>query len=102
MVRNSVPFDSNTIVLFLGNNMTGASDTAALRAEVGLISNTDAKAIFLPGYNDWANGKEPGYNQVLAQQLFLEGLGNKSIKFYPGDACPGPEDVGEASTERDY
>ena len=62
-VKNSVTFDSNTIVLYLGNNVSEPGDTAALLAEAALVQNTPAKAFFIPGYRDWANGR-PGGVQV--------------------------------------
>lgn len=93
IVRNSVTLDSGTIVLFIGNNTHVPLDTAALLREASIIDNTPAKAIFVPGYHDWANGNEQGYKSVLQQQRFLKNLGNKNIKFYPGDGCPGPKKV---------
>src|ERR1043166_798256 len=93
IVRESVPFDSNTIVLYLGNNVRSASDTAALHEEAAIIDGSAATAIFVPGYQDWAEGGRGGYKAVLAQQAYLKGLHNKQIKSYPSDGCPGPKKV---------
>ncbi|RYD55515.1 MAG: metallophosphoesterase [Sphingobacteriales bacterium] len=92
-VKNSIVFDSGTIVLFMGNNTHAPIDTAALRKEASIIDNTNAKAFFVPGYHDWADGNEKGYRAIRRQQKFIDGLGNKNIKFYPGDGCPGPKKI---------
>jgi hypothetical protein len=92
-VKNSVTLDSNTIVLYLGNNIFEPGDTAALRAEAAVVRNTEAKAIFIPGYRDWADGGRKGYKAIMQQDKFLKSLGDKNIKFYPGDGCPGTKDV---------
>ena len=92
-VKNSVTFDSNTIVLYLGNNVSEPGDTAALLAEAALVQNTPAKAFFIPGYRDWANGRPGGYKSIKWQDKFIKSLDNKNIRFYPGDGCPGPRDV---------
>jgi hypothetical protein len=88
-VRNTVAFDSNTIVLYLGN--TG--DSAALRKEAAIIDNTEACAWFIPGYDEWARGGRAGYRTVQAWQRYLESLGNNRIKVYPADGCPGPVQI---------
>lgn len=90
VVRKSNPLDSNTVVLFLG---IASNDTAVLRRAASLIDHTEAKAVFVPGFYDWEKGKGGGYKNVQAQQHFLEALGNKNIKCYPGGGCPGPVDI---------
>jgi hypothetical protein len=93
IIRNTITFDSNTIVVYLGNYTTAPNDTISLRAEADIIKNTEAKAFFIPGYEEWARGKETGYNAVLSQQKFLSGLNNEKVKQYPADACVGIEDL---------
>lgn len=93
-IKNTVPLDSNTIVLYLGNDISNADDTALLRQEAGIIAQTGAEVIFMPGYSEWSRGGSKGYKTVLQEQAFLKGLDNEHIKFYPGDGCPGPKKVG--------
>jgi hypothetical protein len=92
-LKAKIPLDSNTIVLYLGNNMSDVTDTAALRVEADLVLNTEAKAFFIPGYLDWAKGHESGYKAIMRQQRFLKSLNRDNIKFYPGDGCPGPKKI---------
>jgi hypothetical protein len=92
-VRERVPIDSNTIVLYLGNNIADAADTGLLRAESDIIRNTGATVIFIPGYEDWHRSGSAGYRTVLAEQHFLKRLGDRHIRFYPGDGCPGPKKI---------
>lgn len=92
-VRKQVALNDQTIVLFLGNTSGSPVDTTTLRLAASVIDNTAAKAIFVPGYEEWNKGREFGYRSVVQQQKFLESLGNKRIKVYPGDGCPGPKNV---------
>ncbi len=93
LIRQNVVFDSGTIVLYLGNNVLHPFDTAALREEAAIIDRSAARAFFIPGYRDWAAGREQGMEAVRHQQQFLKKLGNKNIRFYPGDGCPGPKEI---------
>lgn len=92
-IKSSITLDSNTLVLYLGNNMLSAHDTERLRQEADIIGETGAKVIFIPGYEDWAEGGGGGYKNVLREQAFLKSLHNDRVKFYPGDGCPGPKKV---------
>ncbi|MCW3116010.1 MAG: metallophosphoesterase [Chitinophagaceae bacterium] len=93
IVRKNVLFDSNTTVLYLGNNTTQSLDTTALKQEAAIIEKSEAKAVFITGYHDWASGKNEGYNAILKQQSFLEHLNNNHVNIYPADACPGPKTI---------
>ena len=93
LVRNTVVFDSNTIVVYLGNYTKQPGDTATMAAEAGIIANTEAKAFFVPGFNEWMNGREGGYRNLLEQQRFLAGLNNKNVRMLPADGCSGPEQI---------
>jgi len=93
LVRNTVAFDSNTIVVYLGNYTKQPGDTATMAAEAGIIANTGAKAFFVPGFNEWMKGREGGYRNLLDQQRFLAGLDNGKVKMLPADGCSGPETV---------
>lgn len=92
-VAESVPIDKNTTVLYLGNNIDDKGNFDALRAQADLVEGTDATAIFVPGFHEWDDGRKNGLNYVVEQQRFIEGLGQKNLKFLPADGCAGPEDV---------
>jgi hypothetical protein len=93
LIRSNIAFDSNTIVLYLGNNTAGPYDTASLRQEAAIIDHTESKAFFIPGFKEWARGREAGMDAVRSQQRFLQQRGNKNIRCYPGDGCPGPRQI---------
>ncbi len=102
-IRNMVPMDKKTTILFVGDNLyvnglpcegdvcykDGAN---ALDSQAYLVKGTPAHAYFMPGNHDWANGKPEGYDNILRQGAFINQVGD-NIKFYPEDGCPGPEEV---------
>lgn len=92
-IKNTVSFDSSTIVIYLGNNTPYPIDTAILRIEADIVSETPAKVFFIPGFNEWAKGKEPGYKAIQQQQSFIKSLKSDNIKFYPANGCPGPKEI---------
>ena len=92
-VKNTTTLDKNTMVLFLGNYSSFPSDTALLKKEIDFFQNTDAEILFIPGYNEWAHGREPGFRNIVDQHQFIKNLNNKNIKMKPGKACPDPEKI---------
>jgi hypothetical protein len=85
-------------VVFLGDNVyqaglpaEGAPNRAAgeetlrLQADVALAG--EARAIFVPGNHDWDRSGPNGWDAVLRQARFVEGMG---AEFSPGGGCPGP------------
>jgi hypothetical protein len=102
-IRNMVPMDKKTTVLFVGDNLyvnglpcvgdvcykDGAN---ALDSQAYLVKGTPAHAYFIPGNHDWANGKPEGFDNILRQGAFINQIGD-NIKFLPEDGCPGPEEV---------
>jgi hypothetical protein len=103
-VRQLIPLDSKTTVVFLGDNLykEGLPDDqlpaylkirSALDTQVGLVNKTPAKAYFIPGNHDWDNGGAGGYDAVLRQQRYIDQIAKEAIQFYPKDGCPGPVKV---------
>ncbi|MCD6063440.1 MAG: metallophosphoesterase [Flavipsychrobacter sp.] len=92
-VEETIPLDKKTTVLYLGNNIDDDGNLEALKAQAGLVQGTEATAVFVPGFHEWDNGKKNGLKSVLQQQHFINGLGQKNIKFLPADGCAGPEDM---------
>lgn len=85
-------------VVFLGDNVYQAGLPAAgapnrpageqtlrLQAEVALAGG--ARAIFVPGNHDWDRSGPDGWEAVLRQARFVEGMG---AEFAPRGGCPGP------------
>lgn len=102
-IRRTVQMDNRTTVLFMGDNIyvnglpcendvCYAGAIGILDTQVALITGTDAKAIFIPGNHDWANGKPEGYDNIIRQSAYLNQM-NDNIKFYPEDGCPGPVEL---------
>ncbi|MBP6588981.1 MAG: BamA/TamA family outer membrane protein [Chitinophagaceae bacterium] len=103
-VRNNIPLDSKTIVLFLGDNLykhglpdeqykNYAQSRAVLDSQVSIADGTPSKVYMIPGNHDWENGSRGGYNAILRQQLYVDFLGKKNVKYFPEDGCPGPVEV---------
>ena len=88
-VRQQAAPDSNTILVFLGNNLD-AKHPERLAATLAEVANTGAKCIFLSGHEEWRNGPK-GLQQL--QDLVKEA----HALLLPKDGCPGPKtiDIGE-------
>ncbi|MEO6818144.1 MAG: BamA/TamA family outer membrane protein [Ginsengibacter sp.] len=101
-VRQIIPLNKNTTVIFLGDNLykTGLPDQYlpafndaknVLDSQINVVKGTKATALFIPGNHDWSDGSIHGIDNVLNQQEYINGLGDKRVKFLPVDGCPGPE-----------
>jgi hypothetical protein len=101
--RNTIPMDSETIVLFVGDNLYEnglpcEGDVCylpginAIDSQAWLVRGTPAQAYFLPGNHDWANGKPQGLDNILRQGAFVNQIAD-NIKFLPEGGCPGPEEI---------
>ncbi len=106
-VKKRIPLDNKTTVVFLGDNLyrSGLPDAqyknyaqarAVLDSQISIADSTPAKVYMIPGNHDWENGGRGGYNAIIRQQLYVDFLGKKNVKFQPEDGCPGPkaEDLG--------
>ncbi len=103
-VRQVIPLDEKTTVLFLGDNLykmglpdsqytTYAKARAVLDSQVSVADNTPAMVYMIPGNHDWENGGRGGYNAIIRQQLYVEFLLKPNVKYYPQDGCPGPKEI---------
>lgn len=99
-----------TVVAFLGDNVYPAGvregeseyarDTTFLAVQLGAVSGSGARALFIPGNHDWHNGFEGGLAALDRQAAWLQeadapGSPVTWLPVVPG--CPGPAivDVGE-------
>ena len=92
-----------TTVIFLGDNIYEAglpenTDEGyeeaenRLQAQLDAVQASGARAIFIPGNHDWADGKRGGWAAVLRQEEYVnQALGGES--FLPGGGHPGPAKV---------
>lgn len=103
-VRNAIPFNNKTTIVYLGDNLyqSGLPDDATpnyeaikapLDSQILIAKGTDARVYMIPGNHDWQNGGHGGYETMMRQQQYVDNYGEKTIKFYPEDACPGPVEV---------
>lgn len=109
-VKKLVKLDKKTLVLFMGDNLyrTGLPDSQALSyramravldSQLSVIDSTDAKLLMIPGNHDWLNGGRGGFEAEMREQLYVNFLGKKNVRFEPQDGCPGPFllDLGEVA-----
>ncbi len=103
-VRRLIPMDEKTTVLYLGDNLyrSGLPDEqysyymasrSVLDTELSIADNTPVKIYMIPGNHDWENGGRNGWETVIREQLYVDQLGKKNVKFYPENGCPGPVEV---------
>ena len=101
-------FDFNktpTTVLYLGDNVyphglpdSLSKDFARARAilddQVAMVKGSgQADAWFIPGNHDWIQGGQKGWEQIVHQSRYINGLQLSNVHFLPEDGCPGPVEV---------
>lgn len=87
-----------TLVIFLGDNMYPEGMTRRRRGEadrrilpqIDAATGGGARALFVPGNHDWADGGAEGYEAVLAEAEYVADRLPHESGFLPLDACPGP------------
>ncbi len=103
-IRKNVPMDSRTVIVYLGDNIykVGLPDDAyvgynqarsVLDSQVVIVKNTPVRAYMIPGNHDWNNGGPGGYDAILREQLYVDLLDTKNVKFFPEGGCPGPVEI---------
>ena len=103
-IKKRVPMDARTVIVYLGDNIykIGLPDDAyvgyqqariVLDSQVAIVKNTPVKVYMIPGNHDWNNGGPGGYDAILREQLYVDLLDTKNVKFYPEGGCPGPVEV---------
>ncbi|MGH2552939.1 MAG: metallophosphoesterase, partial [Chitinophagaceae bacterium] len=107
-VRNLVPLDEKTIILYMGDNIypnglpvseySGYGQyKAILDSQISIAAGTKAKVYMIPGNHDWKNGSRDGYQAILREQnyvtFYLDSLGKSNVKFFPEEGCPGPVEI---------
>jgi Omp85 superfamily domain/Calcineurin-like phosphoesterase len=103
-VRNLIPLDKKTTVLFLGDNLyknglpddQTASynlDRAILDSQLSVAEGKPAKVIMIPGNHDWENGSRGGYDAIIRQQYYVDIIHQKNAEYWPKDGCPGPVEI---------
>ncbi len=88
-VRRQLTPDSNTILLFLGNNLD-PKRPGQLPAALAAFTSAGTKCIFLPGHKEWRSGAK-------GLQKLHDLVEEAHTSFLPKDGCPGPKtiDIGD-------
>jgi hypothetical protein len=103
-IKKLIPMDARTTVIYLGDNLyrNGLPDDeytayktlkAVLDSQLSIADNTPARIYMIPGNHDWTNGRRDGYDAIVRQQRYVDGLNKPNVEFYPKDGCPGPVDI---------
>lgn len=96
--------DIKNTIIYLGDNVYPAGlppedsknyDAAkrVLDYQVSVVEGKNAKAFFVPGNHDWAEGRPGGLQQVRNQWRYINGLQLPNVQVLPANGCPGPVDV---------
>ena len=101
MTQEIIRQDTNTIVVFLGDNIypsglseigvqTRKEEERRLNEQVQAGNHRHEHTYFIPGNHDWKQGKEGGWESNDRQEVFVDSaFGYNS--FLPDGGCPGPE-----------
>ncbi len=103
-IKNKVPLNAKTTILYLGDNIykIGLPDDSyvgynearvVLDSQVSIVRGTATKVYMIPGNHDWNNGGPGGYDAILREQLYVDLLDSKNVKFFPEAGCPGPVEI---------
>jgi hypothetical protein len=103
-VRQVVPLTKKTTIVYLGDNLYkyGLPDEeysyymasrSVIDTELSLADNRPIQIYMMPGNHDWEDGKPTGWTTVQREQLYVDNLNKKNVKYYPKNGCPGPVEV---------
>ena len=93
--------DSINTAIFLGDNIypygmaqKGEADYLQSRRTMDTLLSPfidkKGRAFFIPGNHDWENGKLGGWQRVINQHNYINGLAKTNIESLPTGGCPGP------------
>jgi hypothetical protein len=93
-----------TLVVFLGDNVypygmprEGAAEWADSRRRLAaqvMAVPPGARAVFIPGNEDWSNEGPFGLYAIRLQEQVLTSLAaGRNVQMLPGNGCPGPVSV---------
>jgi hypothetical protein len=96
--------DTSNVLVYLGNNVyphgmpaEGSKDYAMAKTildyQVSVVAGKKARAYFVPGNNDWKQGKPGGWQQVKNEGAYLNSLLLPNVQLLPKNGCPGPVEV---------
>ena len=65
----------------------------AMRAELAVVAQTKARAVFVAGNHDWDQFEEGGWDRILALEQFIReeaATEGADVALTPSGGCPGP------------
>jgi hypothetical protein len=102
--RQAASAPGDPVIVFLGDNVypNGVPPDSTLdfpdarrrlRTQVDAVP-PNAKAIFVPGNHDWAQGTAYGLYAIRLEEQLLKAMARgRDIRMLPGNGCPGPVPV---------
>jgi Omp85 superfamily domain len=93
--------DSSNVLVYLGNNIypkgmppEGSAGLEEARKildyQLSVVEGKKAKAFFVPGNQDWKDGRPGGWLQVKNEEAYISSLGWPNVDLLPKGGCPGP------------
>jgi hypothetical protein len=105
--RDLVNAPEQRVVVFLGDNIypRGLPPPDApgrveaerrLRAQIGVVTDTRSRGVFVLGNHDWARHGPDGWAAARRQNQYVDSVGGGLAVVRPEGGCPGPgvEDIG--------
>jgi hypothetical protein len=85
-----VKADSNSTVLFLGDNISGevndwSEDKKRIDGQLDLTKNFKGETIFIPGNNEW---KSSNSDKIEKVEDYLKEIDKDNINVFPENVCP--------------
>lgn len=99
--KQAAQLQAKSFIIVLGDNIYpyGMPDLEAserqnaedkFKQQLDLIMSSKAKAVFIPGNHDWAQGTEEGWSRIKNEQAFISSKYFPQIRLLPEYGCPGP------------
>jgi len=93
--------DSNTLVVFLGDNIykAGLPDASSdergaaeqkINAQLDILNGFQGKILFVPGNHDWDHWRPTGLAGIKREENYIEHYLDRGNTFLPDEGCPGP------------
>lgn len=93
--------DTTNVLVYLGDNISpegmppeggaGADEARKiLDYQVSVVAGKRAQAFFIPGNDDWKQGKPGGWEQLKNLEDYIHSLALPNVKLLPSGGCPGP------------
>jgi predicted MPP superfamily phosphohydrolase len=101
LLQNFLEKDSNSSVVFLGDNIyfdgmpapnSNGREMAEkkLNEQLNILKNYKGETYFIAGNHDWEYMRQNGLARVKFQEEYIESYLNRGNVFVPDNGCPGP------------